>query len=97
MTDSEKWEYLFVHIARASGYQGGSWRPYQLNEQVLPNWEKGPLWHAYFQELGEQGWELVTFDEGLVDNKMVGGKVAIFKRCRGGRRESQHQSPFITS
>ncbi len=94
MATSQQWEYLFVHIGHAGGFHGASWRPYQVNERVLPNWEKGPLWHVYFQELGSQGWELVAVDETLLDNKMVGGKVAIFKRRKGGPAASA--PPFIT-
>jgi hypothetical protein len=93
----QQWEYLFVHVGRAAGYTGAAWRPYQVNERVLPNWEKGPLWHEYFQELGTQGWELVALDDTMLDNKMVGGKVAIFKRMKGGRTAMGNPPPFITS
>lgn len=52
----QKWEYLFL----STGVAGGILRPYYQNDEELPNWKKGPPVHQYVQELGEQGWEMVS-------------------------------------
>ncbi len=94
MAVNPHWEYLFVHIGLASGFRAPTWRPYAINGEELPQWEKGPLWQDYFHQLGQEGWEFVAFDETLVDNKVVGGKLAIFKR-KASEATDLKQSPFI--
>lgn len=105
VASQERWEYLFVHIGHASGFREVTWRPFKVNRKPLPAWEKGPHWQDYFQELGTQGWEFVTFEDSFIDDKIVGGKVAIFKRRivrepevrRIAQREenAEHKPPFI--
>ncbi len=53
----QKWEYLEV----AALDRGNSfWVPYRVNGEELKDWRKGPNIHTYLNELGQQGWELVT-------------------------------------
>ncbi|GEM_PF-1626337 len=76
------WEYLFVHVGHARGFHESTWRPYKVNGKELPKWEKGPHWQDYFHELGNQGWEFITFEETFIEDTLIGGKLAIFKRRR---------------
>lgn len=48
----QKWEYMFVWIDLS--------RPREANGKELPNWEKGPNVYAFSNQLGEEGWELVS-------------------------------------
>lgn len=75
-----RWEYLFVQVSPARGFTTTTWRAFAINNEPLPNWERGPEWQDYFQQLGQQGWELVTFEEHFLTNPVVGGKLAVFKR-----------------
>ena len=50
-----KWEYLQVKPNHARGL-----RPQWINGQMLPDWHKGPEFFDYLEQLGDQGWELVT-------------------------------------
>ncbi len=52
----EKWEYLTVDAQGAKGF----WKPYYVGNQQLQNWQNGPTVFDYMNQLGEQGWELVT-------------------------------------
>ncbi|MBN2472541.1 MAG: hypothetical protein JXN59_17580 [Anaerolineae bacterium] len=87
MTGRPQWEYLFIQVSAARGFTSTTWRVFAVNNNPLPNWERGPEWQDHFQQLGEQGWELVSFEEHFLTNPVVGGKLAIFKRQRGA--ESQ--------
>ncbi|GAB4573213.1 MAG: hypothetical protein Kow0077_14950 [Anaerolineae bacterium] len=80
MKDQRKWEYLFVQVSPARGFTTMTWRAFAVNNEPLPNWQRGPEWMEYFQKLGEEGWELVTLDDHFLTNPVVGGKLAIFKR-----------------
>ncbi len=53
----QKWEYLHV-IA----WDLGKWRyvPRFVNRKEVPNWEKGTDIFEFANQLGEQGWELVS-------------------------------------
>lgn len=90
MTAKQQWEYLFVQVSAARGFTSTTWRAFAVNNNPLPNWERGPEWQDFFQQLGEQGWELVSFEEHFLTNPVVGGKLAIFKRQRVP--ESQEQT-----
>lgn len=52
----QKWEYLFVGAEEA----GRNIRPRYINDQEVPNWKKGQTLFAYANEMGKQGWELVS-------------------------------------
>lgn len=78
----DRWEYLFVHIAPAGGFNEIAYRPYKTHEKRLPNWKSGPTWMEYFTKLGQEGWEFVTFETELIDEPAIGGKIAVFKRCQ---------------
>jgi hypothetical protein len=68
-----KWEYLSITARNAND----DWRP-QFREGVeLSNWEKGPKLHDYLNQLGNDGWELVseTFDQQV--SKWLYGSVYI--------------------
>jgi hypothetical protein len=51
-----QWDYLFL----SSCVAGGILRPHVENDQELPHWRKGPSLHEYVQQLGDQGWEMVS-------------------------------------
>lgn len=82
MPDYDQWDYLFVQVCPARTFTTTSWRAFAVNDEPLPNWERGMEWQEYFQQLGNQGWELVTFEEHFLTNPVLGGKLAIFKRRR---------------
>lgn len=72
-----KWEYLFVDFRDYEGL-----RPRRVNDQELEGWETGPRMVDYFDQLGEQGWELTGYHPitmGVID--------AIFKRPKPPSRE----------
>ncbi len=54
----QKWEYLFVFAAIASG--GGEFRPRFANDQELDDWQAGPTLYEYANQLGSGGWELLA-------------------------------------
>ncbi|MBN1964370.1 MAG: hypothetical protein JW910_06975 [Anaerolineae bacterium] len=89
----QQWEYLFVHIAPASGYNEVVYRPYKTSEERLPRWKAGPTWMEYFKQLGNQGWEFVAWEADFVDEPAIGGKLAIFKRPRESAREAMPAPP----
>lgn len=75
-----KWEYLFVQVSPARGFTSTTWRAFAINDEPVANWERGPEWQDFFQQLGQRGWELVAFEEHFLTNPVVGGKLAVFKR-----------------
>jgi hypothetical protein len=96
------WKYLFVQIGHARGFKANIWRPYAVNGEPLANWEKGPDWQTYFQKLGDEGWEFVTFDDHFLTDPVIGGKIAIFKRPRHKEPRlkrvapaEEHRPPFL--
>jgi len=101
MMTSAQWDYLFVHIGLARGFSDACWKPYSINDRPLGQWEKGPTWQEYFQQLGDQGWEFVTFEERILANPGIGGKIAVFKRPRGTQPlkqlqpEAERKAPFV--
>jgi hypothetical protein len=52
----QKWRYLFVTCVNS----GKGWRPRYVNGQELRNWEEGPFYHVFANQLGDRGWELVS-------------------------------------
>jgi hypothetical protein len=93
MSAPDQWEYLFVQIAHARGFKVNVWRPYAVDGERLQNWERGPEWQEFFKEVGQQGWEFVTFDDHFLTDPIVGGKLGIFKR----RRPAEPQLKRVTS
>jgi hypothetical protein len=55
--DMKKWEYLEVQPATPFG---GGLKAMVVNRRELRNWEQGPDFHEYINQLGAEGWELVT-------------------------------------
>ncbi|MBA3823670.1 MAG: hypothetical protein H0X24_07180 [Ktedonobacterales bacterium] len=51
----QQWEYLEVVLDRVHGEK----RPRYLNQAEQSGWEHGPTAIAYFNTLGQQGWELI--------------------------------------
>ncbi len=52
----QAWEYLFV----AAYPSRGTHRAQRVNGHQLDNWESDPPIYEYSQELGDNGWELVS-------------------------------------
>jgi hypothetical protein len=68
-----EWEHLFV-TARA---HAGTLRPWQVNGQELPGWEKISI-ADYISQIAEQGWELSGVAISDLDSDNI--KRLIFKR-----------------
>jgi hypothetical protein len=71
-----KWEYLFLTLAREPGglfRKGGSWKVKYVNGEELANWNDGPAFYDYCNQLGEEGWEIVGFSQSPVFGRIVGG------------------------
>ena len=67
-----------------------------VNDEPLPRWKSGPIWTAYFHQLGDQGWEFVEWEKDFIDEPAIGGKIAIFKRPReSGGPQQRSAPPFI--
>jgi hypothetical protein len=54
--EMQKWEYLEVDVAGDKQVLF----PFKVNGQELRDWKKGPNWFTYRNQLGDDGWELVT-------------------------------------
>ncbi len=65
----QKWEYLFLHIENG----GGTGKVRVVNGEELPNWKKGVGYVKYIQQLGEEGWELVTSNHVSTGVATIGG------------------------
>ena len=75
----QKWEYLFVLCEDTKE----AWRPRYVNGQELRDWKRGSSQHEFSNQMGEQGWELVSSDLVLTSNYGQVGLNAIrmiFKR-----------------
>jgi hypothetical protein len=67
----QKWGYLFVTFQVHKFY-----RPKEVNGKELQDWKRGPSMIDYFNQLGEEGWELVRLKEFSYGKEVE----AIFKR-----------------
>lgn len=70
----QRWEYLFAMI------DYGAQRVRLLNGIELKDWKKGPSAFDFFNQLGNEGWELVAHVAGTGGGLLVGHTV--FKRPR---------------
>jgi len=62
VSDDSAWQYLAIEVKKSYGLQ------YRLNGVNRPDWKDQPIFYA-LNELGKEGWELVSF-EGGPDNSM---------------------------
>jgi hypothetical protein len=53
----QQWEYLFL-VCFQDPQLG--WRPRYVNNQEIPNWRQGASVPIYVNQLGTEGWELVS-------------------------------------
>ena len=62
----QKWEYLFVSCRYHKGrpVSNQDWKPWYVNGQELRDWQKQPNISEYSNQLGAQGWELVSLMTG---------------------------------
>ncbi len=74
----QRWEYLFVIVDTDSG----RWRPHYENDQELHDWFKGPTVPQYANQLGEQGWELVSSIASIDRGGYISDYQYVFKRPR---------------
>lgn len=67
----QKWEYRFVNTHASSGGQ----KPKSINGRILDGWEDGPNVYDYCAQLGDEGWELLSFNwlsySGLVTFELI--------------------------
>lgn len=54
----QKWEYLYI-IAQWQEKEA-VWLPRFANDRELPDWKKGQTLSAMMNQLGDEGWELVS-------------------------------------
>lgn len=52
----QKWEYLFIDTSLHEQVRKAS----SINGRPVPNWERGGSIEDLAQQLGDQGWELVS-------------------------------------
>jgi hypothetical protein len=74
----QKWDYATVGLLNSYGLQ------YKLNGEKQNHWKDKPL-HEVLHDLGDQGWELISYD----------GEAYIFKRpvaATGGIKTLGHTS-----
>ena len=55
VTNKAHWEYLVVSFHKQNG-----WRARFVNGRELKEWTQGPQLHAVLDQLGADGWELVS-------------------------------------
>ena len=73
----QQWEYLFV----ACQVYKDDWRPAYINGKALQNLDVAPTIYEYSNQMGKEGWELVSLDthgEGDVTYKFR----LVFKRSK---------------
>lgn len=73
----ERWEYLVVSLQDHRG-----WRPRFINGQEVRNWTQAPLIHAYVDQLGEDGWDLVAASSGKTMYGSADQYQLFFKRAK---------------
>ncbi len=79
----QQWEYLEVVLDRVHGEK----RPRYLNQAEQTGWEHGPNAIAFFNSLGQEGWELILSsgeqgEEYLFKRPVQ--RAAARERARGG-------------
>lgn len=57
VSDEGAWQYLALEVKKAYGLQ------YRINGANRPDWKDQPIFYA-LNELGREGWELVSFEGG---------------------------------
>ena len=79
-----KWDYLFIVVDYEHGNHEG--RPRYVNGQELPDWKQGPNIFGVMNQLGWQGWELVSnpvaFGLGYPIKKELTKHPMIFRRLK---------------
>lgn len=60
-----KWEFLFMN----SMFMNGEWRPYSINGKRIPDAENGPNIYDVANQLGGQGWELLSTEYVMQPNQ----------------------------
>lgn len=71
-----QWEYLFVEVVEEKRLP----RPWTVNGAEIPNWKHGPSIYTYTEDLGREGWELISAPSNS-KGALVG---LVFKRPRRG-------------
>ncbi len=52
----QTWEYVVITCSQ----DFNNYRPTYYNNSELPNWKKNPSMPDYLNDLGKEGWELVS-------------------------------------
>ncbi|HLV98164.1 MAG TPA: hypothetical protein VKT82_05750 [Ktedonobacterales bacterium] len=78
------WEYLFVNACQLPGPGGGEWHPHLVNNQSLPNWERGPTLDSFIQQLEAKGWRLAGKQPYSPSSQAI-TITLMFKRPRGAQ------------
>ena len=78
----QKWNYLFIVVDHGTGSHLP--RPRYVNGQELPNWEQGENIFGVMNQLGWQGWEVVSnpvaFGPGYPIKKQLTEQPIVFRR-----------------
>ncbi len=61
----QKWEYLTVTFAWANK----AWRAVWIGDKEVPDWKHGQVASSLYNQLGNQGWEMVTVNFSQVFNQ----------------------------
>jgi hypothetical protein len=72
-----KWEYLFLECDTCRVTL--SWRPRSVNGVELRDWKSLSI-HGYCNDLGNEGWELITVDRVVSNEGGTSFLRFIFKR-----------------
>ena len=82
----DRWEYLSITIASTKVLKIGNQRVnrkiQKINEVELDNWKDGLPLYEHLNQLGEQGWEMVSMSESLLDSELPGTAFLFFKRLK---------------
>jgi hypothetical protein len=57
VADDGAWQYVAIEVKKSYGLQ------YRINGANRPDWKDQPIFYA-LNELGKEGWELVSFEGG---------------------------------